>query len=79
MPLPKTSFKYQFYKQLCGEYKARAYKTIGVIVASMNLGDQVSVKILIKHFERARIIYNILDMKTDAKQMDLRNSIFRAL
>ena len=48
-------------------------------MASMNLGDQVSVKILIKHFERARIIYNILDMKTDAKQMDLRNSIFRAL
>lgn len=67
--LPKTSDNYRYYKAICGMYEAGAYTQLGAI-ASRNPSNEESFQLVIKHLKRARAIYNLLDMKDEARQMD---------
>jgi hypothetical protein len=67
--LPKTSDNYRYYKAICGMYEAGAYTQLGAI-ASRNPSNEESFQLVIKHLKRARAIYNLLDMKDKARQMD---------
>jgi hypothetical protein len=60
--MPKTSEEYHYYKVLCGNYEAFAHRHYG--------GFTNLETVNIVHFKKARAIYNLVDMRDDAKKMD---------
>ncbi len=68
--MSKTSVEYEIYKHLSGKFEADAYACSGIIAALHD--TELITKDSIKHWERARIIYNFVDMKSEAKQVDFK-------
>jgi len=67
--LPKTSDNYRYYKAMCGVCESEAYKQLAGI-ALQNPSNEESSQLAIKHFKKARAIYNLFDMKDEARKMD---------
>jgi hypothetical protein len=65
--MPRTSDKYQLYKMLRVSYEARGYNYLGIITSFDRTEESIYVSI--KCYENARIIYNLLGIKNQAKGM----------
>ena len=74
--MPHDSEEYQYYRVLCGEYEAHAYSHLGAILPSDT--SEEGFKIMITHFKKVRAIYNLVDMKYSAQQMDSAISVLTA-
>jgi hypothetical protein len=67
--MPPTSFEYQFYKLLCGDFEAVGYQSLGMI--SHFDQTEASDKRSFKNYQKARAIYNLLGLEDMAKSMDI--------
>jgi hypothetical protein len=74
--MPKDSEEYQYYKLLCVEYEAFAYKSLGGMLISDT--SEEGFKIMITHYKKARAIYNLFGMKYSAQMMDTQISLCTA-
>jgi len=67
--MPKGSEEYEYYEVLCGNYEAYAYLKLGVLLLMWDSSEE-EFKTMITHYKKARAIYNLVDMKDKAEQMD---------
>jgi hypothetical protein len=65
--MPRDSEEYEYYKFLCGNYEAIAHMQIGI---NLDLTNEEDKTVAIGHLKKARAIYNLFDMKLDAKQIE---------
>jgi hypothetical protein len=65
--MPKTSDQYIYYKLLCGRYEAFAYNYLGALLTNCTDKDW---KLAITHYKKAQAIYNLVDMKDHAQQIE---------
>ena len=66
--MPKASEEYHYYRALCIDYEAYAYKQLGKMF--WRDSSEEGVKIMLQHIKKARAIYNLFGMNDDAQQMD---------
>jgi hypothetical protein len=65
--MPKTSEENLYYTVFCGNYEAYAHM---MIATSLDFTEESKKGARIEHFKKARAIYNLVDMKDNAKLMD---------
>ena len=75
--MPKGSEEYEYYKALCGNYEARAYHQLGVLLLMCDTSEE-GFKIMITHYKKARAIYNLVGMKDKANHLDTVISVLTA-
>ena len=77
--MPRASGEYQYYKMLSGNYEAFGYVQMGTLLAFFSRTSAISniegYKTAIPHFKKARAIYNLIGMKDEASQMDIKISL----
>jgi hypothetical protein len=77
--MPRASGEYQYYKMLSGNYEAFGYVQMGTLLAFFSSTSAISniegYKTAIPHFKKARAIYNLIGMKDEASQMDIKISL----
>jgi hypothetical protein len=73
--MPPTSFEYQYYRLLCGDYEAVGYQYLGLVMSLA--GTEASDKISITYYQKAKTIYNLLGLKDRAKYMDITIATFK--
>jgi hypothetical protein len=70
--MPKSSGEYQYYSMLCGDYEAFALGQLGRLTWKNTEDDY---KISIKHYKKARAIYNLVGMTDQATVMETKIKI----
>ena len=69
--MPKHSGEYQYYTMLCGDFEAFSHGQLGRLTLKC-IGSQDDYKISIKHFKKARAIYNLVGMTDQANVMEFK-------
>jgi len=68
--MPHTGFKFRYYTLTADSiYEARVYSCFGCII-SLDGETENIIKTPIKHFEKAQILFSLLGMKDESKELE---------
>jgi hypothetical protein len=76
--MPKDSEEYEKHKVLCGNYEAFAHLHLGRITKSLDMTEKKN-QIALGHMKKVRAISNLVGMKDNANQMDMKISTYTNL